>query len=936
VEGGAHSREKLAALFWPESDAPTGRAALRNTLTQLRAALTAPDPASRHAAKNGDHHLLIERDSVGFDFDSEYDLDLSNLQPHSAPLRGPGLPTTTQPIESLRTVVSLYRGDFLEGFSLSDAPAFDEWASFQREAWHRRMNEAFERLTAWQLERRELSEGIETAARWIAHDALNEAAHRRLMELHLAAGDREAARRAYETCRATLAKELNIPPAPETEALAERIRELVRTRTEPALRVVRPKREPFDNLPAPVTSFVGREAELNDLSDRLRRADVRLVTLTGPGGIGKTRLALQVAAELRADFADGLCFVSLAPLRDPALVPPTLAHVLGVSEAAHDPLQRVKSELRDRQMLLLLDNFESVLDAAPLLTELLQAAPGLKMLVTSRAVLHLYGEHEFPVPPLPSDPAVRLFTDRAQAVRPEFRITPANVFAVAEICTRLDGLPLAIELAAACVKLFPPAVLLARLEHGLHWLASGARDVPARHQTLRDAIAWSYDLLDEPERALFRRLAAFVGGCTAEAAEAVIGNPGPRSAAERGWGLAAHQLPNTIFDGLSSLVDKSLLKQVDTDGQPRFAMLETIRDYALEQLSASGEMDAIRRRHSAFFIQLAEASVAKILGAEQAEWLDRLSAEHDNLRSALTWTLSSEEEAEAEAGLRLAGALTWFWHWRGHWTEGRRWIAQALAHGPEPGAPAMRRLSRARALFGAGVLAWAQSDYPTARAHLEASLDLAPSGSDPFTRAHALGALGLVLLYQNEPAQAEPLLNESLALFRGLENPFGIGVTLVRLGIVAQLQSNWKHSEALYTESLALYRALGNTWGIAISLASLAEAKVGQREFDRADGLYAESIGLFKALNSPWYLALAVAGYAGVVAERGQLERAACLLASVDAAFTSLEAGLTSIDRLVFDRNCALVRARLGQLAFSAAWARGRQMSLEEVLELTV
>jgi predicted ATPase/class 3 adenylate cyclase len=566
-----------------------------------------------------------------------------------------------------------------------------------------------------------------------------------------------------------------------------------------------------NNLPLQPTPFLGREREVSEVVERLGRPDVRLLTLTGPGGTGKTRLALQAAAELLEDFANGVFFVDLAPLIDPDLVPGAIAAVLGVREEGG---RRVHERLRDvlspQTLLLVLDNFERLTKAAIVVSELLIACPGLKVLATSRVPLHVRAEQLYPVPPLtlpgPAESsdagaiahseAVQLFVERAQAARPDFALTVPHAPVVAEIVRRLDGLPLAIELAAARVRLLPPAALLKRLESRLSVLTGGPRDAPVRQRTLRDEIAWSYGLLSNDEQALFRRLAAFVGGCTLAAAEAVAGRDGDLD----------------VFAGLGSLVDSSLVRQDEHDGEPRFTMLETIREYGLERLTESGEEPAVRKSLAAYFLALAQAAEPELTGPTQFTWLAQLETEHSNLRAVLEWTL----EHDAETALRLAGALGRFWRYRAYFTEGRSWLERALAEGP-----AGMTQDRAKALHGAGVLARQQSDYRQAAVLLDEALAHYRELGDEHGVADALDGLGNVALGQGDLERAEKLFEEVLRLWRSQEDTNGIARALDDLGSVAQSRGELERAMALKEQSLGLYRKLQDEWNVARLLNNL-------------------------------------------------------------------------------------------------------------------
>lgn len=595
------------------------------------------------------------------------------------------------------------------------------------------------------------------------------------------------------------------------------------------------------NLPAQLTPLIGREQEVAMASALLRRPEVRLLTLTGTGGVGKTRLSLQVATNLLDDVADGVCFVPLAPISDPNLVVPTIAHVFGLNETGErgqgqarqpEPLQLLQAYVREKQLLLVLDNFEQVLPAAPRLAELLSACPQLKILVTSCAVLHIHGEHEFPVPPLAVPDlkrhlesaalsqyaSVALFMQRARAAVPNFQLTAANSHTIASICVHLDGLPLAIELAAVRIKLLTPQALLARLMHRLQVLTNGAQDAPARQRTLRNTIAWSYHLLDAEEQRLFRQLSVFGGGCTLGAIESICGT----------IDAGAEQ----VLDRVASLIDKSLLQPTQPplahqQEELRFVMLGTIREYGQECLTTSGEVEITQQAHADYYLKLAKEAESELVGPQQAMWLERLEREHDNLRTALRWSLEqgkSEHRAGGgtrsgiEMALRLGGALQQFWHVRGHISEGRTFLERALMASEGVGA-----YVRAKALIAAGTLAFIQSDYDRAEVLCQETLALCREFGHQPGIAYSLFLLGSIAWARGNTATARSLTEEALVLAREAHVTYCVAWSLFTLALLDSSHGECSSACAHFEESLALQRELRNKRGIAHTLSQLAQ-----------------------------------------------------------------------------------------------------------------
>lgn len=723
-------------------------------------------------------------------------------------------------------------------------------------------------------------------------------------------------------------------------------------------------------LPVPLIRLVGRVRETAEIC-RLLRSDVRLLTLTGPGGVGKSRLALEVASQAGEIFDDGVAFIPLAPIRESAQVGPSIARALGVVDAQSGSLvDALVRHLQSKRLMLVLDNFEHVVAASPLLVDLLSGCPHLSMIVTSRSVLRVSGEYALPIRPLDSPDnarllpleklaqcgAVQLFIERATAVCRDFALSADNAEAIVEICHRLDGLPLAIELAAARVALLPPRVLLNRLEPRLPLLSRGSRDLPERLRTMRDAIAWSYDLLSPTEQALFRRLAVFAGGCTLEAAEAVR--------------TASQVLPINTLDGLAELVDQSLIYQVtQPDGEPSFLMLETIREYASERLRAHGEESDVRRAHAVYFAQLAEEAGAGLRRPEQQRWRDLLDAELDNLRAAVAWAADGAgDPADTELALRIAAALWYFWL-QGHSPgEGRRWLLQALSAAPEQVGDA----GRGRALNALALLAWRQGDYATARAYLDDSLKILGQADNPSALAEALHALGHVVFEGGDYAGADELFEESrsgyqdlgdtaatipligdlgmVAYHRGsyaeakriFEETYRLseqhGLTdrmadaLNRLGDLARLSNDLDQAQDLYEQSWALWKEARGTPGIASALHKLSQLRRHRGERDGTLALLRESIHLQQELGNKQGIAECLAGFGGLAYDSGDSKQAARRLAAAARVLEAIGAPLAPADRVEFERDVEAAGSALGESAWQAAWEEGQALTVEEAV----
>lgn len=907
-------RDHLATLFWPDQSQSRARAYLRNALWMLSQAGLEP-------------WLDLQRESVALK--PEISLDLAEFRQAFIQTGEHGHPpqeACPACIPLLEKMVRLYRGDFLEGFSLPDSAQFDEWQFFQADGARAMLAQALERLVAYYDRQEQWAEGLPHARRWVALDPLNEAAQRWLVRLYARGGSRSLALKQFETLRDTLERELGVEPEEESLRLYEEIRlpRAVKTGSASGKRT-----PPRNNLPADLTRFIGREREIAEICSALQPAGgARLLTLTGPGGSGKTRLAIKAASRLGEAFEDGIFFVGLAAVEHPDLAPLAISRALGLVEAPGRTVPgMLQDHLKEKKLLLILDNFEHLIPAAPLVSGLLAAAPGLVVLATSREVLHLYGEQVYPVPPLALPPApdnhppgdlrgyeaVQLFLDRAQAARPGSVASEQDLGLVSEICSRLDGLPLAIELAAARLKLFSLDSLYEQLGDVYALLRGGPRDVPDRQRTLRATIDWSFDLLDSREQRLFARFGVFHNSCTLEAFAAVC---------SRDDNLVAG-------DGLESLIEKSLAIQYDgPQGEPRYFMLETIRAYAREKLAAFGEEEETAGKHARYFAQLAGEAEPHLRGGPKiVYWLQRLESEHGNLRAALDrWFSRDPSQA-----MQMTGALLYFWIRQDHPSEGRRTLDRALSISSQA-PPAVR----AKLHLLAGILAYFCQELQACLAAAQTATGLYREAGDPAGTGWALfytgGTLGM--LYPERYDEGLALCDEGIGLLRTAGDLPGVAQGLNYVGEMARTRGDYPRAKAVYQECLAICQQTGDVLRELMIYQNLGMVALWEQDIALAEGMFRQALALCLRIHAVSLLTFNLQCWGGLYAAKNRPEAGARLMGAAQAANRAAGIVLQPADQIEVDRYEDQLRAMLGEAAYGQALREGGMMSMEEAVAL--
>jgi predicted ATPase/DNA-binding SARP family transcriptional activator len=980
-------REQMMEHLWPDADPRQAANNLYQTLHAARRALESAHPQAGQL-------LLLQDHVIQFVPDVSLQVDVDTFEQAVA--------RAGHDRELLAAAVGLYGGTLLPD------DRYEEWASARREALQQCYLELLEHLASAEESEADYQAALASLQRVIAVDPLREPAQRSLMRAYALSGQRQQAVRAFQTFQETLARDLDIGPEPESLQLYEQILagDLAPGVAGPGAQVAPVRRT--DNLPSSVNTFIGREREQAEVRRLL--GTTRLLTLTGPGGCGKSRLSLEVASGEIEHYADGVWLVELAALSNPDFIPQAIAQAIGIHEMpGQQVIDTLGAWLRSRAVLLVLDNCEHMIDACAAIVEtLLRVSPGLTVLTTSREPLRIDGETTSLVPSLSlPDPAesqsveellryeaVQLFVDRAARVMPGFRLTTENGMQVAQLCYRLDGIPLAIELAASRVRALPVEQIVERLSDRFQLLSGGSRTALSRQQTLRATLDWSYNLLSERERVLFARLSVFSGGFTLQTVEAICAAP-PLEQAE-------------IIDVLMLLVDRSLVVATLSDGAGRYTLLETMREYGRERLAEAGETEASGAAHAGYFADLAQVAAGKIRGADQRAWLQMLDREHDNLRRALDWFEERATSGTLEDALLLAGNLHWFWHLRGHYTEGRRRLSRLL----EIDRPGTSR-GLGSALTGAGTMFMVVGEYAEATAYLRESIEVWREQDDPGGLSAALSWSGWIELFHGSIAVARERHTEALELAKRVGDDWGIAMALLSLGIDAVEADEHERAFSYFERSLSLYRSINDYWGTTTTLQLLANLTYRTGDFSAARQLAQEVVALERAQGGRWlevqsqsllgeiaraegdydaaaasvevsleiaseighvasrawtlrdagYIALArgepdeavghlmeslaifqdrsfplgivccLGGLAGVLIHAGRYRQAAELLGTISSVLSALHMSFAPADRLAVEGFIAVARNRLGDSAFETAWKQGMSRSLDDSVQ---
>jgi predicted ATPase/DNA-binding SARP family transcriptional activator len=902
--GTSHRREKLAGMLWPDSLEETARDNLRHALWRVRKALP---------GQPTNEYLLTDDMSISFNASADYWLDAAELERVSE----------STSADALMPVLSAYQGELLPGF-------YDEWVVLEREHLQSVFEHKMARLLAILQDEGRWLEVLDWGERWIKLGQKPEPAYRALMSAHAAKGDMAKVAATYERCTKSL-REFGIEPSEQTRELYQSLKSGRKTLRPLAVPTRLDAEETRSNIPLPLTSFIGRERELEEIARLLSSS--RLLTLTGPGGVGKTRLAIQTAHASIKKFQDGIFWVGLVGLSDEKLIPREIAQSLGVREVSTESLiETLKIYLKSKSVLLVMDNCEHLVRAcAQNAEQLLAACRSIRILATSIEGLGLFDETIWQVPslPLPEEQgplalkefrqfaSIELFVERAGHTNPDFVLSEKNAERVAQICRRLDGIPLAIELAAARTKLLSVDEIASHLDDRFSLLTAGSRTAIPRHQTLRATLDWSHDLLAQPERILLRRLSVFVGGFTLEAAEAVCS----QGELKRG----------EILDLLGRLVDKSLVMvQASPRRQTRYRLLETIREYSLYRLIESGEPATIRNRNLEFFMRWAEA-MPGAFGADTVKYYEQIDSELDNLRSTMEWAI---ETHQALFAIRLAGALFYFWYNRsmqGEWFDRFRRVL-SLPEGLE------RTPERAKALNSLSFFYWARMTTVDPRQELEEALSIGRELGNVPIIAQSLMNLGRTEGVNGNYSRARSLLEDSLEIGQKLGYEYRMEVILTKnfLGDVLWHQGNWRKAALLYDEAIDEFRQIHDQNFLAYTVRRLGQITCLHGEVEKAALLYRESLSLNQGLRDERGILAALSAFAGVAAARGKFVDAACLFGAVESFLRTLGIRLFQIDEMEYDRNVATLHVQLDHATLEETWARGAAMTMEQAIAMAL